>query len=535
MVNNDVIEIQPLAESPSPLGRVQQRKGYPTSNRVLEALRAANRQEKPNLAVLSCQYDVPIKRLRNRYKGIPTKHDSKHVNKPLADTEEKILLEWIRLLDGWGTPPTKVLVKFSANQILAWAWDGDAEDAPTVGSNWVDHFLQRTESLHHVEQKSVELARVAALEPKAIAKYFREFEEVRGRYGIQPSDIWNMDEVGFRIGVGGNERVYTTGPKKAAYAPTTTNRQFLTIIEAISAAGKTIPPQVILPGKKIMAAWTENDLPNDTLISCSETGYTNSNLALAWIEHFAKHTEMKTYSLDLHVFQPYKHWHRKVISEAARLGCINFDKTEFMAALHGFQTKAFKSGTIKHAFKMAGLVPYDPCAVLKRLEGYKSRDELLSSDEEDDQSRSSTPSHDTPSAPIPSSPGFIFPTLKTDQELKRMWQKIVPTKGTFIQSQLGMMARNTLDEKTAAAEAREKRKANKCSLVSSYLDSGSCCSQGWAKKQEFEAKQRKGRHLSNKREVYLRKEDGGWRQVLQVIKDIGGWGGKCLGKADGPI
>ncbi|ODN84620.1 hypothetical protein L202_00528 [Cryptococcus amylolentus CBS 6039] len=77
-----------------------------------------------------------------------------------------------------------------------------------------------------------------------------------------------MNEDGFQIGVGGNEHVYTTDPKKAAYVATTTNHQSLTTIEAISAASTIIPPQVILPGKKIMSACTENDLPN--LISCFE-------------------------------------------------------------------------------------------------------------------------------------------------------------------------------------------------------------------------------------------------------------------------
>ncbi|ODN85458.1 hypothetical protein L198_07539 [Cryptococcus wingfieldii CBS 7118] len=233
--------------------------------RVLEALRAANRQEKPNLAELSRQYNVPVKRLRNRHKGEDT-----------AGMDSS---------PGWlGDASDKALVEDSANQIIARAWEGDAEDAPTVGSKWVDRFHQRTESLHRVKQKSVELARVAALEPKAIAKYFREFMEVRDKYGIQ----------------------------------------------------------------------------------------------------------------------------------------------------------------------------------------------------------------------------------------------------------LGMMARKTLDEKTAAAEVREKRKANKRSLVSSVLESGNCRSQDWAKKQEFEAKQRKGEHLSNKREVYLRKEDGGWRQVLQGIKDIGRWGENAWAKRMGP-
>ncbi|WVQ77749.1 hypothetical protein IAR50_007439 [Cryptococcus sp. DSM 104548] len=83
--------------------------------KVTEALEVASQQENPNIAALAREYDVPIKRLRNRYKSIPSKHDKKPVNKALSDEQEKVLLEWIRRLDGWGYVPTKKTVQESTD------------------------------------------------------------------------------------------------------------------------------------------------------------------------------------------------------------------------------------------------------------------------------------------------------------------------------------------------------------------------------------------------------------------------------------
>lgn len=72
------------------------------------------------------------------------------------------------------------------------------------------------------------------------------------------------------------------------------NREISTVIEAISAAGDVIPPLIILKGKRHMAKCYDESIPLDrgALIGVSDSGYTNSNLALEWIKHFHRHTEV---------------------------------------------------------------------------------------------------------------------------------------------------------------------------------------------------------------------------------------------------
>ena len=62
-----------------------------------------------------------------------------------------------------------------------------------------------------------------------------------------------MDETGFIIGAGRAQIILTLQPKKLFHMPLDTNRDFMTSIEAISAAGRVIPPFLIFKGKQIYA------------------------------------------------------------------------------------------------------------------------------------------------------------------------------------------------------------------------------------------------------------------------------------------
>lgn len=115
-----------------------------------------------------------------------------------------------------------------------------------------------------------------------------------------------MDETGFRVGIPGGERVLVPRAIKQLYTPSPENRISITIIEAVSAGGQTIPPVLVFPGKIHMESWYPKNLHGNELILLSETGYSNSKLALRWLQHFIEHTthelgNPKLLLLDSHV------------------------------------------------------------------------------------------------------------------------------------------------------------------------------------------------------------------------------------------
>jgi hypothetical protein len=64
--------------------------------------------------------------------------------------------------------------------------------------------------------------------------------------------IHNMDEKGCRIACPAGEDVVVPVGIKEMYVGVPENRLSLTVVESISANGKSIPPLVIVPGQMIM-------------------------------------------------------------------------------------------------------------------------------------------------------------------------------------------------------------------------------------------------------------------------------------------
>ena len=142
----------------------------------------------------------------------------------------------------------------------------------------------------------------------------------------------------------------------------------------------------------------------------SDSGYSNDEISLEWLEHFDKHTRKKQkgawrmlimdgaeshiysefvrvcYSknilsfhlpphtthllqpLDVVCFQPLKHYHAEAIDAAVRSRDAEFSKVEFLARITTIRKQAFKKNTILSSFRKTGLIPYNPSVVLNKLQ-----------------------------------------------------------------------------------------------------------------------------------------------------------------------
>ena len=79
------------------------------------------------------------------------------------------------------------------------------------------------------------------------------------------------------------------------------------------------------------------------------------------------HSTHFTQPLDVGVFQPFKYYYMDVIAKAVRLGDEKFGKLEFLAAFQSFCIQNFKSTTIRHAFKLTGLVLFNPDMIFDKI------------------------------------------------------------------------------------------------------------------------------------------------------------------------
>lgn len=353
-------------------------------------------------------YLIPYHRLRDRLNGRGPRKGRPGTTNKLSQEQEMAIIYHCKRMDELGVSVRLPFLATVANSMLRAAHQDPTTDPPSVSTAWPKRFVQRHPELHIRVQKPLELNRAISHEIESIRTWFSKYRSICTEFSIQPADTWNFDETGFRIGVGRSRKIVTLNPIRRAFLPSSTNRDYITAVEAVSGIGNSIASMLILKGSLFMEKWYQG-LEDDVLVGLSETGYINDQLALHWIQHFeaeSKKTQQGLYRLlicdgfdshctkefiefcdshriilyclpphtshflqplDVNVFQPYKHWHAEAVDEAARTGCIDFNKTEFLHCFTRIKQETFKESTIRNSFRKTGLIPYDPEIVLASL------------------------------------------------------------------------------------------------------------------------------------------------------------------------
>jgi hypothetical protein len=85
---------------------------------------------------------------------------------------------------------------------------------------------------------------------------------------------------------------------------------------------------------------------------------------------FPPHLTHVLQPLDVGVFQPYKHWHRKAVQHAVQALDIDFNMASFFRDLTEIRVNTFKKGTIKGAFCKSGMWPINCQRALEKMKVY---------------------------------------------------------------------------------------------------------------------------------------------------------------------
>jgi hypothetical protein len=168
---------------------------------------------------------------------------------------------------------------------------------------------------------------------------------------------------------------------------------------------------LILQGVNYLASWyTEYSLPDSWVIKTLANSWTNNNTALDWIKHFDKYTSVQQKGIyRIIVLDSYKSYlsaefeefckekniitfclpvHSLYLTQLLDVGCfsilkqsysrqleafikayINYiTKTEFLLAFKAAYFNTIIAENIQAGFRGAGLVLYDPQAVLSKLD-----------------------------------------------------------------------------------------------------------------------------------------------------------------------
>ena len=206
-----------------------------------------------SLRAAATKHHVPYFHLYARQHSRPSKVGRPGPNKRLNPEQEASLRLYIRRYDEIGYSAMPFMVYNAATCILEESRVDSTIPIRPLGRNWVLHFLAANPNIEKCIQKPKDKKRIDAQKCKQIEKIFQKIKKIHDEKGILPSDCWNFDETGFWIGCGGKQIVLTLGvrekPKKnrkSLIIASETNCDYLTSIDAISAAGNVISPMLIL-------------------------------------------------------------------------------------------------------------------------------------------------------------------------------------------------------------------------------------------------------------------------------------------------
>ncbi|KAJ6436060.1 Glycoside hydrolase family 43 protein [Purpureocillium lavendulum] len=275
-----------------------------------------------------------------------------------------------------------------ANELLR------VRDATPVGKLWAHRFVKRRPELQTRFSRKYDYQRAKCEDPAIIGPWFGLVRNTKTKYGIVDDDTYNFDETGFMMGVILAGMVVTTSDGRArAKLAQPGNREWSTVIQAVSALGWPVPPFIILAGQHHLANWyQECELPADWRIATTDNGWTTNEgpyRLLILDGHESHHsTEFELYCkehniitlcmpphsshilqpLDVGCFGPLKQAYGHQVEALMRMHITHVSKLEFLCAFRDAFFASMTEKNIQGGFAGAGLVPYDPQRVLSKLD-----------------------------------------------------------------------------------------------------------------------------------------------------------------------
>lgn len=281
-----------------------------------------------------------------------------------------------------------------------------------VGKHWAERFVTRSAELKTAFNRAKDRQRILQEDPAVIGAWFKLVKETKDKYGVHNDDVHNFDETGFQMGVIGSMKVVTGAERRTrpnVIQPG--DREWVTVIQSICAAGYATPPFIIYKGRVHISAWYEEaSVPRNWKLSVSENGWTNNALGLEWLKHFDAYTtarrvgvyrllildgheshlnqDFKDYCvknkiltlcmpahsshilqpLDVVCFSPLKRKYSQRVRDLARRRVFHINKEGFLPAFKDAFFDVFTKENCQKAFEASGLVPINAQVVLDRLE-----------------------------------------------------------------------------------------------------------------------------------------------------------------------
>ncbi|KAM9874670.1 transposase [Verticillium dahliae] len=249
-----------------------------TEDEINQALDAISNGQ--SIKQAASEWGIPRTTLNSRLQGTQPRNIAFASQQKLSPTQEKHLVDWIRIQAALGLPPTHSQVREFAERIL-----GLRGGPQTIGKNWFQGFLRRNPSIKVQRARPIDSQRINGASTDVIRNWFRllMIPEIKA---IQPVNRYNMDETGILEGRGSNGLVLGSSEAQNLRKKQPGSRAWTSILECINATGSALPPLVIFKGQSVQQQWFPLDLQpyKDWRFTAAENGWTDNDIAIFWLK-----------------------------------------------------------------------------------------------------------------------------------------------------------------------------------------------------------------------------------------------------------
>ena len=389
--------------------------------RMQKALDALRSNRKLSIKRAAKTFDVSRTSLGKRAKGQRSRCESREAICALSSVEEEELVRWIYKLSCTGFAPKHELIREMAEKVRQRRLIGVNDESielvtyKPLGNEWVANFIERHSDLKTVTGHAIEKDRVEGTKEDVLRNWFNVCKaEIHDDPNVLIENVYNFDETGFSIGAIKAGRVVINVNVKNNYRARLNRQEWVSVIECIGADGTSIPPYILFKGKNINGRWFPDPdripMPLGWQIASSANGWTSNVDACNWIrvnferytcekaqgrprvlicdghgshmtgdfiEHCMQnnikllilppHSSHYTQPLDIGVFSPVKEYLSQEVTRIINSGAATLQKVEWLEAFIIAREKGFSQQNILGSWNGAGLVPWNPHKVMRRV------------------------------------------------------------------------------------------------------------------------------------------------------------------------
>lgn len=242
---------------------------------------------------------IPWTSFRRHLKAVRSENGGRDRGRPslLTQDEETALGMYVSWLEFSGLPAENEDIANAVTELRKRRIGIEALEPVTQRSMrrfWIARWRKRHPELRKSLIKAVDRDRAVweASNREYISQWFEKLDENITSLKIGPSEIWNEDECGIRIGML-NERFQVTITRTTrARRPRVINpgnRESCTLLGCANAVGDALPPWLVF---KVFPAeaWAHIDGHPEMRFVRSDSGFSNAEITLDWLQTFNSHS-----------------------------------------------------------------------------------------------------------------------------------------------------------------------------------------------------------------------------------------------------